>query len=557
MRGKLVGDRYELDHRIGGGGGGEVWTARDRLIGRDVAVKFVYLKSGRERETEKRFVQEVRAMGNLLHPRIAILHDWGRQVVEGRQALFLIMEHVKGQHLGSVFREAKPPWHDVLNWGHQIADALGAVHSCGVVHRDIKPANIMRTDGGGIKLLDFGIAKFLDPSLRLAKTQPGHIIGTATYMSPEQYEAADDLDHRSDLYSLGCLLYEGLSGNPPFQADTAAELQFLHLHATPEPLDVPELPTDAADLVMRLLAKDPADRPQNAADVIGLIDRALDAVRTPPWAIPAIQAAAAEAAAALVRSEAEARVVREEAQLYARNVRARAEARARAVLEDAERLADTLRVRAESEARGLREEARLEAKDARAGTEAEARAIREEAERYADAVRAGAASWVQGPPKEADRHAVLRHRAATPAHLRERRSARLFGRPERSPVKRPGCADSRRDPAGSSTLSASVPKPPQDTPERAESPGPPRPPRLRVPLMLTAAPPRLALTQAQPMSEAWSDYVQWPFPPRLDMKLLEDALLRFELALRPPMPPMPPPPLMLTAASPRLALTQG
>ncbi|MCD2469011.1 serine/threonine protein kinase [Streptomyces sp. MBT42] len=554
-------DRYELGDRLGGGGGGEVWTARDDHIGRDVAVKFVYLKSGKESETERRFAQEVRAMGNLLHPRIAILHDWGKQEVEGRQALYLIMEYVKGQHLGSVFREATPPWHDVLNWGHQIADALGAVHSCGVVHRDIKPANIMRTEGGGIKLLDFGIAKFLDPSLRLVKTQPGHVIGTTVYMSPEQYEAADDLDRRSDLYSLGCLLYEGLSGNPPFQADTAAELRSLHLYATPDPLDVPELPTDAADLVMRLLAKDPGDRPQTAADVVRLIDGALDAIRTPPWAIPEIQAAAAEAAAALSRSETEARSMREEAERYAGEVRTGAQAAARAIHEDAEQFAGVLRFGAEIEARGIREEAHLHADAVRAGAEAEARAIREEVERYAAAVRAGAASRVQDQPKEADRHDVIRHRAVAPANIRARRSARRLRRPERGPVERLGYAASRRDPAGESMLSAPVPKPPQDTPERAEPLAPPGPPQLRVRLMLNAAPVRLALTQAQPTPRAWSDSVLRLFPCRWDVKLSVDTLLLIDLAewglLPRPRPPMLPLPLMLTAAPPRLALTQG
>ncbi|WP_105968553.1 serine/threonine-protein kinase [Streptomyces geranii] len=524
MRGIRLRNRYELVYRLGKGGMGEVWTAHDEHIGRDVAAKLVHLVSDSEDDQEQRFLQEVRALGHQIHPHIAILHDWGKHEIEGRQTLFLIMEHIEGQDLASVFRENKPPWHDVLNWGRQIANALDTVHSFDVVHRDIKPANIMRTDGGVIKLLDFGIAKFLDTSLRLVQTGR-EAIGTAAYMSPEHIQQADDLDHRSDLYSLGCLLYEGLSGRRPFQEGSPDEIRRLHLCATPDPLQVIELPTGAADLVMRLLAKDPADRPQSAADVILLIDTELDAVRTPPWAAPRNQATAAEAAALLVRSEAEARAIREEAERYAGKLRA--------------------------------------------GTEAEVRAIREEAERFADAVRSGAAARAQAPSGVADGYAAVRHRAATPADVRRRgRPGRRPRGPVRNPADGPGGTAPRRDPAGPGPLRAPDRTPPQAAPESVERPDPPAPAPPRAPLMLTAAPARLALTRAYPLP--WR--LTWhslSIAELLDAELLRQFVRigafyggtapRRHLALPGPLRAPAPPraPLMLTAAPARLALTRA
>ncbi|WP_103512484.1 serine/threonine-protein kinase [Streptomyces sp. SM13] len=266
----LIRGRYRLEAVLGRGGMGEVWRGRDETLGRDVAVKLLSVGGGDETAVA-RFTAEARTAGRLNHPHTVAVYDFG----SADDLLFLVMELVDGHSMATelaAFRRLDI--RQVTDWGVQIASGLAAAHREGVVHRDIKPANLLITRDRTVKIGDFGIARFAhDASAGVTST--GMIIGTASYLAPER-ALGRDAGPPADLYALGCVLYELLTGRPPFTADAPAAL--LHQHVAVAPVDVrqhrPETPDALAVLVHRLLSKAPEARPtaEEAAPEFGTVN---------------------------------------------------------------------------------------------------------------------------------------------------------------------------------------------------------------------------------------------------------------------------------------------
>ncbi|MEK2488251.1 serine/threonine-protein kinase [Kitasatospora purpeofusca] len=281
MHGAKLDDRYRLESILGSGGMGQVWRAFDERVGRPVAVKLLTGADPASTSTE-RFAAEARAAGNLSSPHIVTVHDFGRTGPEQGGAPFLVMELLEGHSLEeTVSQGALPPVEDALDWTLQVCTGLATAHRAGLVHRDIKPANAMLLPGGTVKILDFGIAKHLYEDLALTGT--GHAIGTAAYMAPEQARGDRNIGPSADLYAVGCLLHTLLTGRPPF---TGAPLAVLHQHLTRIPPAASShrasIPAAVDELVLQLLAKEPDDRPADAAQVIEAIDALLAIPATPP-----------------------------------------------------------------------------------------------------------------------------------------------------------------------------------------------------------------------------------------------------------------------------------
>lgn len=267
-----IEDRYELEELLGRGGFGEVWRAWDIRVGRWVAVKIGYPGTA---DDVRRLEREANLAGNLSHPNIATVHDVGRGLREGQDMVFLVMELVQGDTLAAVLKAGLPEVADVLEWAVHIADALGAAHRAGIVHRDVKPANVMVTGSGVVKVLDFGIAKAQGgPAPALTNlTATGMIIGSFPYMAPERWTGGADgvpVDGRADLYALGCVLAELLTGRLPFTGGELHELLAQHLQVPPPaPSGLrPGIPAALDRLVLDLLAKDPRQRPADAQEVV-------------------------------------------------------------------------------------------------------------------------------------------------------------------------------------------------------------------------------------------------------------------------------------------------
>ncbi|WP_159053201.1 serine/threonine-protein kinase, partial [Streptomyces regalis] len=279
MAEQLLDGRYLLAHQIGDGGMGEVWRARDERLRRDVAVKLITgLRQVHDPKLVARFVQEAQVLAGLSSPHIVTVHELGAaRRGDGPELPYLVMELLHGRPLDELVRSGERlALHDVSRWGSQICRALATAHASGVVHRDMKPANVMVTEGAAgerdVKVLDFGIARFLDnPGTATALTATGATVGTPAYMSPEQITADPKrpADGRSDLYSLGCVLYELVTGRPPFEAPSAFTLMQKHLAerpASPRGLRA-DVPDAWSRLILALLAKEPEDRPQTAEEV--------------------------------------------------------------------------------------------------------------------------------------------------------------------------------------------------------------------------------------------------------------------------------------------------
>jgi eukaryotic-like serine/threonine-protein kinase len=257
---------YRIDEEIGRGGMGVVYRATDTRLGRPVAIKMLPAEATADAERNRRFVQEARSASALNHPHIVTIYD----IDEDAGTTFIAMELVDGAPLDRLLGQAPLPVAKALEYGAQIASALEAAHAGGLVHRDIKPANIMITSDGRAKILDFGIAKLVErgagePTMTALGTLPGTVVGTAAYMSPEQAEGRP-VDARSDIFSLGAVLYEMLAGRRPFVGNSDLGLLSAILQAQPPPLRTvrADVPTSVQAIVDRCLAKDPGERYQNA-----------------------------------------------------------------------------------------------------------------------------------------------------------------------------------------------------------------------------------------------------------------------------------------------------
>ncbi|MFJ5079707.1 protein kinase [Streptomyces sp. NPDC088553] len=269
MNGRVIGGRYELATVIGQGGMGQVWTAYDRRLDRRVAVKLLRPAtmtgpSTAADELRRRFVRECRVTAHVDHPGLVTVHDAGS---EGED-LYLVMQYVAGADLADHLAEHDPyPWEWAVGVAAQLCAVLAAVHAVPIVHRDLKPRNVMVRPDGSVIVLDLGVASVLDSdTTRLTHT--GEPIGSPAYMAPEQ-AMGGAVGPSTDLYALGALLHELLSGNVPFAGSTALGVLHRHLYEPPVPLRQlrPEVPEPLEALVLRLLAKDPRERPSGAHEV--------------------------------------------------------------------------------------------------------------------------------------------------------------------------------------------------------------------------------------------------------------------------------------------------
>jgi eukaryotic-like serine/threonine-protein kinase len=266
----LLGGRYRLSGRIAVGGMGEVWRGTDELLDRPVAVKLLSAAHATDDSFRARFRAEARYAASLSHPNIAQVFDYGEmpedeEAPEGMPAggAYLVMELVQGEPLSAVIaREERLSPADSLRIVSQAADALAAAHEAGIVHRDIKPCNLLVTGDGTTKITDFGIARALWAAQASHLTQTGMVMGTASYVSPEQ-ATGGTITSASDIYSLGVVAYECLTGAPPFTAETPVAIAVAHMHRPVPPLP-DDVPPPIADLIVTMLAKQPEDRPQSA-----------------------------------------------------------------------------------------------------------------------------------------------------------------------------------------------------------------------------------------------------------------------------------------------------
>jgi serine/threonine-protein kinase len=299
--GTTVGGKYELTKFLGEGGLGRVFAAVQAPFGRKVAVKLLHPELSCDASITSRFEREARAASLISHPNSVIIHDFGLDVCGPKRQLYLVMEYLSGETLHDRIQNHKQrrlPAQEAVRILSQVLRPLAAFHKAGVVHRDLKPDNIMlcqSDDGEHVKLLDFGIAKVSGVSL----TATGQMIGTPHYMAPEQITASKELGPTVDIYAMGILLYEALTGDPPYLADHYIDLFRMHLRETPTPLsrvlpNTPHLwPFEA--VIQKAMSKKPQDRYQTADELrvameaalaISLVQEAESIAQTdmaPPW----------------------------------------------------------------------------------------------------------------------------------------------------------------------------------------------------------------------------------------------------------------------------------
>src|SRR6266511_3116635 len=291
----LLGDRYEVGRLLGAGGMAEVFEGRDRLLARRVAIKVLLAEFSQDPSFLVRFKREAQVAASLSHPNIVGVYDTG---VEGGTN-FIVMEYVEGRTLRDLLRIGGPPPADrAAGIASDVCDALAAAHARGLINRDVKPANVMLSGDGTVKVMDFGIARATTSE---TITQTHAVIGTAQYISPEQVEGME-VDARSDLYSLGCLLYEMLTGRVPFSGESPVAIAYRHVREDPVPprrID-PRVPPAFEAITLRAMAKNPDHRYQTAAEMRADLERAL--AGQPIAAVAAVGGIGADATQALPRA---------------------------------------------------------------------------------------------------------------------------------------------------------------------------------------------------------------------------------------------------------------
>ncbi|MFG1872332.1 serine/threonine-protein kinase [Micromonospora arborensis] len=272
--GRLLARRYRLLDQIGAGGMSVIWRARDEVLDRVVALKVLAPSLAADARFRGMVREEARAAAQLVHPHVTSVHDYGETVApDGSITSFVVMELLSGEELELRLTEGPLPWAEAVQVGAQVADALAAAHRLGIVHRDITPANVMMTRTG-VKVLDFGIATRIGAP---DEDEDGETFGTPAYVAPERLDGAP-AQPSTDVYSLGVLLHEALTGRVPYPADTWEELSAA-LASGPFPTlaELPELPPQVARICLQSLARDPADRPTARQVATVLLDQLLPA----------------------------------------------------------------------------------------------------------------------------------------------------------------------------------------------------------------------------------------------------------------------------------------
>lgn len=270
MSQSLLGGRYQMEARIGAGGMAEVFRGFDPVLNRTVAIKVLNPQFARDASFVERFRREAQAAARLNQPNIVAVYDTGSD--DGTQ--FIVMEFIEGRTLGEFMQSGRKPTPvQAAEIAQKICAALAAAHAAGVIHRDIKPGNVMVTRDGTVKVMDFGIARVLGPE---TAPQTSAVLGTASYLSPEQAQGGP-VDARTDIYSLGAVLYELLTGRPPFMGDTPVAVAYKQVNETPVvPSQLnPDVPARLDAVVMKALSKNPSNRYQTAEEFSADLDRVI------------------------------------------------------------------------------------------------------------------------------------------------------------------------------------------------------------------------------------------------------------------------------------------
>ncbi len=276
----VLGGRYRVGRLIGAGGMATVHEAEDTALGRRVAIKVLQPQYAADASFVSRFDREARAIAALNHPGIVQVYDVGND----GSTPYIVEEFVDGEPLKELLRTGPMPADRIIDVGVQIAKALDYAHHAGIVHRDVKPQNIMIAPRGQAKLVDFGIAATTGVA---GNTDAGSVFGTAHYLAPEQVQG-QSASPATDVYSLGVVLYEMATGHPPFDGQTAVEIANKHVSATPEPPSIgnPTMPPRLEQAILHALNKDPARRPQSAADLARELLQADEMLERPTMQVP-------------------------------------------------------------------------------------------------------------------------------------------------------------------------------------------------------------------------------------------------------------------------------